>query len=126
MKNILSVVMLCLSLSACTSEIDSHVTQVGDMGAISITDLRSQLKNNLLVAQATLHNDDSSAVMGFYRCQFFDTNGMSLGQPQQWQPITVYPNEDQTLKCLSTQVEATNFKVEFSTDGANVSVQKAS
>ncbi len=104
--------------------LDQHMTRVGSMGDVSITDMRSQLRNKLLVAQVTFHNNDSDAVTGFYRCQFFDTNGMQLGQPQSWQPVTIYPNEDQSIKCQATQIEATNFKAEFSSDGKNVSVQK--
>lgn len=113
-----------LNLTGCSDTLDQHYTQVGDSDNITIIDLRSQLKNKLLVAQATFHNSDSDAVTGYYRCQFSDANGMRVGNSQTWQPITIYPNEDQVIKCLATDVEATNFKAEFSEDGQNISVQK--
>lgn len=124
MRKLVLLAAAMLSLTGCTNTLDQHVTEVGDSGSISITDMRSQVKNQLLVAQTTFHNSDSSPVTGYYRCQFFDTNGMSLGNPQQWQPVTIYPNEDQSINCLSTQLEATNFKIEFSKDGTNVLVTK--
>lgn len=125
MKRLLTLIITTplIFLAGCsTNTLDPHLNQVGDMGSISITDMRSQLKNRLLVAQIMLHNNSGSAITGFYRCQFLDTNKMMLGSPQQWQSVTIYPNEDQAVKCMATQLEATNFKVQFSTDGQNVSV----
>ena len=46
--------------------------------------------------------------------QFYDANKMQVGDPQQWQLVTIYPNEDQPVKCMATAVEATDFKIEFS------------
>ena len=124
-KLLLLVVALLGLISCSTNTLDPHMTQVGSTGSISIVDMRSQLTNKLLLAQVTFHNTASSAKTGFYRCQFFDANKMSLDSPQPWQPITIYPNEDQSIKCMATQLQATNFKVEFSADGRNVSVQKS-
>lgn len=121
---LLSVALLAL-VGCSTNTLDPHMTQVGSMSNISIMDMRSQLVNKLLLAQVTFHNRGSAAQTGFYRCQFFDGNKMSLGAPQPWQPVTIYPNEAQSIKCMATQLQATNFKVEFSADGRHVSVQKS-
>ena len=56
------------------------------------------------------------------RCQFSDANKMAVGDAEVWQPITIYNNEDQPIKCMATQLEATDFKVEFSADAKNVNV----
>ncbi len=119
-----SLILIALLITACSSNnIADHTTIIGRMDNISITDLRSAIgPNQLLVAQATFHNDGNNPQNGYYRCQFFDVNKMQVGDPQPWQLITIYPGEDQTVKCLASQLEATNFKVEFSADGKNVSV----
>jgi uncharacterized protein YcfL len=112
-------------LAACsTNTLDPHVTQVGRSGDLSIVDMRSQIGNNLLLAQTTFHNDGSSTKMGYYRCQFYDTNKMQVGSVQIWQPVTIYPNEDQVVMCRATQLEATDFRIEFSADGKNVTMAK--
>jgi uncharacterized protein YcfL len=120
----LTVIMaLCLALTACSNDtMDAHSAQVGRMGDMSIIDMRSAVVNNLLVAQATLQNGGNKPVTGYYRCSFFDANKMQVGDTQIWQATTIYPNDTQAIKCMATQLEATDFKVEFSADGKNVSV----
>ena len=123
MKKWLLAGLGALSLIGCSSnKISEHSVQVGSMGDISITDMRSARVNGLLVAQAKFHNSGSSSQTGFYRCQFSDANKMAVGDAEVWQPITIYNNEDQPIKCMATQLEATDFKVEFSADTKNVSV----
>ena len=118
-----AMICLCAALTACsTNTLDEHTAQVGKMGDMSIIDMRSALVSNLLVAQATLDNSGNKPVTGYYRCTFFDANKMQVGTAQIWQAVTIYPNDTQVVKCLATQLEATDFKVEFSADGKNVSV----
>lgn len=125
MKKFIVISSVLLALTACsTNTLDPRVTEVGRMGDLSIVDMRSQIVNNLLVAQTTFHNDGSSTKMGYYRCQFYDTNKMQVGMVQIWQPVTIYPNEDQVVVCRATQLEATDFRVEFSADGKNVLMSK--
>ena len=125
MKKLMILTFAILALTSCSNNtLDPHVTEVSKSGDVSIVDMRSAVVNNLLVAQTTFHNEGSSAKTGFYRCQFYDTNKMTVGTVQIWQPITIYPNEDQVVKCMANDVEATDFKVEFSADGNKVSVFK--
>lgn len=114
---------LMLSLVACsTNKISDHTVQVGDMGDVKITKMTSMRVNDLLVAQGYFHNTGSKAAQGYYRCQFFDANKMQVGDAQQWQLVTIYPNEDQPVKCMATELEATDFKIEFSNNASNVTV----
>lgn len=114
---------LVLSLAACSSnKISDHTVQVGDMGDVKITKMTSMRVNNLLVAQGYFHNTGSKAAQGYYRCQFFDANKMQVGDAQQWQLVTIYQNEDQPVKCMATDLEATDFKIEFSNNASNVTV----
>jgi uncharacterized protein YcfL len=127
MKKITLLCLFILGLTACSSNtLDQRVTRVGKEGDISITDLRSFVSptNNLLTAQGIFHNRGKKIQTGFYRCQFYDTNGMRAGDSQVWQPITIYPNADDAVRCVATQLEAVDFKIEFSTDGKNVSILK--
>lgn len=112
-------------LTACTSPLEQRLTNIVDPDDIEVTDLRSAVNTNkLLVAQITFHNTGRKAVTGFYRCQFYDPNKMTVGNPQVWQPITVYPNEHQVAKCMANDVEATDFRVEYSEDGNKVSLTR--
>lgn len=123
-KKLLILTISIGTLIGCASNSNARVTEVGSMGDISIVDksVKSQINvNHLLVAQAVFHNDSSKAITGFYRCKFFDSNKMQVGDEQIWQQITIYPNADQGAKCIATDVEATDFKFEFSADGKNVS-----
>lgn len=125
MKKFLTLTLLTVALASCsTDQISQHSVAIGKMGDMSITDMRSAVVNNLLMAQTTFHNDSNNPVNGFYRCQFYDANSMQVGDIQVWQPITIYAGEDQVIKCMATQIEATSFKVEFSADGKNVSFFK--
>lgn len=123
-KKLLIITLSIGTLIGCASNSNARVTQVGSMGDISIVDksVKSQVNvNHVLVAQAVFHNSDSKAVTGFYRCKFFDSNQMQVGEEQVWQSITIYPNADQGVKCIANDTEATDFKFEFSADGKNVS-----
>jgi uncharacterized protein YcfL len=113
-------------LVACSNNtLDPRLTEVSKSGDLSIIDMRSSIgPNNLLVTQTTFHNEGSRAVTGFYRCQFYDPNKMMVGSVQVWQPVTIYPNEDQVVRCNANDIQATDFKVEFSADGSKVSVFK--
>jgi uncharacterized protein YcfL len=125
MKKLVTIAFALLALTGCSSNtLDPHLTEVARSGDMSIVDMRSAVVNNLLVAQTTFHNDSKNTKTGFYRCQFYDPNKMMVGAVQIWQPVTIYPNEDQVVKCMATQVEATDFKVEFSEDGNKVSIYK--
>jgi uncharacterized protein YcfL len=125
MKKYLSAIFLVLTLSSCsTNKISEHSILMGDTSDITINDMRSSISNGLLLAQANFYNAKSSAVTGYYRCIFFDANKMTIGDPQIWQAVTIYPNETQSIKCAATDVEATSFKVEFSGDAKTVSVFK--
>lgn len=113
-----------VTIGCSTNRIKDHVTEVGDMGNVKITGMSSMKVNNLLVAQGYFHNTGSKAAQGYYRCQFYDANKMQVGEPEQWQLVTIYPNEDQAVKCMATQLEATDFKIEFSNNASNVTLYK--
>jgi hypothetical protein len=67
MKKIVLFSLAFLILSGCTQNtLDRHVIRVGKMGDISITDLRSALVNNLLVAQGTFYNMGSTSLAAHY------------------------------------------------------------
>jgi hypothetical protein len=124
-RRLFSTLSPLLFLTACTSPLEQRITTIVDPDDIEITDLRSAVgPNKLLVAQVTFHNTSRSAVTGFYRCQFYDPNKMTVGDPQVWQSITVYPNEHQVAKCMANHIEATDFRVEYSEDGNKVSVTR--
>jgi uncharacterized protein YcfL len=124
-KLIIGAIAATTLLAGCsTNRIKDHVVEVGNMGDVSITNMTSMRVNGLLVSQGYFHNDGSKAAQGYYRCQFYDANKMQVGDPQQWQLVTIYPKEDQAVKCMATQLEATDFKIEFSNDASNVTVYK--
>lgn len=114
---------LTLLTAGCATQYEGHLLEIGGRGSdVAIKDLRSAVSNGLLKAQITFENNGDDPITGFYRCQFQDPNGMSVGTTQIWQPVTIYPNGIQQATCMATEAEATDFKVEFSEDGSHVSV----
>lgn len=123
-KKFLAPLILLGLLFGCANEkIKDHVEVIGDdMGDVKIKDLRSMRINDLLTAQGTFFNTGSKPVQGYYRCKFLDTQNFQVGEDQTWQLLTIYPNQNQSFKCQSTHLEATNFKIEFSNNAKNVTV----
>ena len=120
-KLTIATLLATILISGCsTNKIKDHTVEVGDMGDVSITNMTSMRVNNLLVSQGYFHNSGKKPAQGYYRCQFYDANKMLVGDPQQWQLITIYQKEDQVVKCMATQLEATDFKIEFSNNASNV------
>lgn len=123
MKKLIITSLSLGMLFGCASSGNSKLTSIGSMGNIEIVQgsMRSiRNANGLITAQAVLHNNGSSTVSAFYRCKFFDTNQMQVGDDQVWMPVSIYQNSDQGIKCMANTAEATDFKFEFSADAKNV------
>lgn len=123
-KNFLAPLFLLGLLAGCATDlIKDHVEIIGDsLGDVEIRDMRSMRVNDLLVAQGTFFNTGKKAAQGYYRCKFLDTQDFQVGEDQTFQLITIYPNQGQKFKCQSTNLSATNFKIEFSNNAKNVTV----
>lgn len=113
-----------LLLTSCASEkIKDHVEIIGkELGDVKIQDLRSMRINDLLTAQGMFYNKGNKPVQGYYRCKFLDTNNFQVGADQTWQLVTIYPDQSQAFKCQAINLEATDFKIEFSNNAENVTV----
>lgn len=109
-------------LASCATGTNDRVVNVSSNPNVYVVagSVKSQRVNDLLKSQAVLHNSNRDVINGFYRCKFFDANGMQFGDDQIWQTVTLYPNADQTIGCKATDIEATDFKFEFSADGKTV------
>ncbi|MDD3265811.1 MAG: YcfL family protein [Burkholderiales bacterium] len=122
MKRIIIVLASVGLLASCATGTNDRVVNVSSNPNVFVVSgsVKSQRVNGLLKSQAVLHNSNRSAINGFYRCKFSDANGMQVGDDQIWQSVTLYPNADQTIGCRASDIEATDFKVEFSADGKTV------
>lgn len=122
MKKILIGLISLGFVVGCATGTNSRVVNVSSNPNVYVVagSVKSQLVNGLLHSQAVLHNSNRSAINGFYRCKFFDANGMQVGGDQIWQSVSLYPNADQTIGCKATETEITDFKFEFSADGVTV------
>jgi hypothetical protein len=126
MKQYIFAGTLIAMLTACsTPQIKNQVEIIGDdMGDVKITDLRSMKVNDLLFAEGKFTNNGSKAAQGYYRCKFLDANKFQVGEDQTWQLVTIYPNQTQGFKCKANNLEATDFKIEFSNNANNVTIYK--
>ncbi len=122
-KKLIVIGLSIVTLFGCASNQNPKINAVGSMGDISI--VPGSIKagpgiNSLLMAQAVLKNNGSKTITAFYRCKFFDLNGMQVGDDQVWQQITLYTKATQSVKCMATEKEAADFQLEFSANGSNV------
>ncbi len=122
MKKIIITIATILLLYGCaTNQFKNQFEVIGDnANNIEIKNLRSSRYNDLLIAQGMLYNDSNNTINGYYRCKFFDKDNFPINDDAPWELITIYSNQNKNFKCQATDINAVNFKVEFSDRVNNV------
>jgi len=93
--------------------IASKVDVFGDLGALSVTDLRASRRNNLLRVQATITNSSSRKTNFQYRFRWLDADGFVVGEPGVWKPEVVVGNGDRIIDAGALNFKASDFKLEL-------------
>lgn len=110
---------LILSLGGCAYNTgNDQVKLVGNARntqGIKVLDLHSAKKGELFQAQATLKNSDEySNAQIYYRCVYFDNQQFKIDTGGEWIPVLIYANQEEQVKCTTTNPEVASFKVELS------------
>lgn len=116
-----------LFIAGCsTNQVKNQV--IGNMGDVKVVRMTSMRVNDLLVAQGYFHNVGTKPAQGYYRCLFFDVNKLPIGEVAAWKFVTVNVTDDAygdtAVKCSASDVEAVDFKIEFSNTASTVTLYK--
>lgn len=93
--------------------IASKVDVLGDLGALSVADLRASRRNNLLRVQATITNSSSRKMDFQYRFRWLDADGFVVGEPGVWRPEIIAGNGDKVINAGALDFKAADFKLEL-------------
>ncbi len=106
--------------SACANNPNSQVNQIGskqNLRGINISNIQSRRVGNLYTARATIENTTQSTIQLYYRCVYFDQQMFQIDDDTPWQPLLIYANQVQQVKCDSTNSQINSFKVDISAAG---------
>ena len=107
-------VVYMLLISACSSvpTIKEMTVRMGDTESITIVDMRSVVRNNLLTAQVTLTNSSDSKLVA-YRFKWLGNNSLRVSDDEVWKPLTLGKGQTIDVIGIAPSPEVTDFKIEF-------------
>jgi uncharacterized protein YcfL len=88
----------------------------GDLQGLQVVDLRSQRRNDVLVVQAEVSNTDTKDIRLYYRFRWMDAAGMQVGDGEVWKPLVFLGKQSQMIKATGYGPQATDFKIEMSSE----------
>ncbi|MFZ6675288.1 YcfL family protein [Undibacterium sp. Xuan67W] len=88
----------------------------GELQGLQVVDLRSQRKNDVMVVQAEVTNTDVKDLRLYYRFRWTDAAGMQVGDGEVWKPMTFLGKQTQFIKSTAYGPQATDFKIEMSSE----------
>jgi Protein of unknown function (DUF1425) len=101
---------------AATEGIASKMIVRGDLNGLQVVDLRSQVRNEVIVVQAEVYNFFQSDARLFYRFRWIDAGGMQVGDGEVWKPLVFLGRQTQYLKGTAPGPKASDFFVEMSAE----------
>ncbi|MES2073654.1 MAG: YcfL family protein, partial [Pseudomonadota bacterium] len=88
----------------------------GDLQGLQVVDLRSQRRNDVMVVQAEVNNNDLRDLRLYYRFRWTDASGMQVGDGEVWKPVVFLGKQSQILKGTAYGPQAIDFKLEMSSE----------
>ncbi len=88
----------------------------GDLQGLQVVDLRSQRRNDVMVVQAEVNNNDARDLRLYYRFRWTDASGMQVGDGEVWKPMVFLGKQSQILKGTAYGPQAIDFKLEMSSE----------
>ena len=101
---------------AATEGIASKMIVRGDLNGLQVVDLRSQVRNEVIVVQAEVYNFYQSDARLYYRFRWIDTGGMQVGDGEVWKPLIFLGRQTQYLKGTAPGPKASDFFIEMSAE----------
>lgn len=101
---------------AATPGIAAKLIVRGDLQGIQVTDLRSQVRNDVIVVQAEIYNFSPYDANLYYRFRWTDSGGMQVGDGEVWKPVAVLGRQSKFLKGTAPGPKAADFLIEMSAE----------
>lgn len=126
MKKILVIIGAAFMVSCASNpnKIENQVATIGKPGDIEIQNLTNTKdigSGNMIVRWNFVATGDKPEQL-FWRCEFFDANGFSVGEPARYVEATVYPGQPVSKSCTYPSQQVTNFKISFQNIATNMTV----
>lgn len=102
--------------AAGSAGIASKLMVRGDLQGLQVFDLRSQVRNEVLVVQAEIHNHSSGDSQLYYRFRWVDSGGMQVGDGETWKPMVFLGRQTQFVKGIAPGPKAADFFLEMSAE----------
>lgn len=101
---------------AASSGIAAKLIVRGELQGLQVADLRSQRRNDVLVVQAEVINNDTRDLRLYYRFRWLDAGGMQVGDGEVWKPLVFLGKQSQFIKGTAYGPQAADFKIEMSAE----------
>lgn len=125
LKSLLFCCLLSVSSMAANADSGKAVTPAsvaaklslrGEANDVVVPEMRLVRRNDILVVQADLTNNNDSNRTVFYRFRWLDNSGSQVGDGESWKQITVMGRAMQTLKSVAPHASATDFRLEMNVE----------
>lgn len=122
-KLIITCIILFLSGCATNSnKIANQVNTIGKPGDVEIQNLtktKDIVTGNMIVRWNFIATGDKPEQV-FWRCEFVDANGFSVGDASRYIEATIYPNQPVSQTCTYPSNQVTDFKISFQNISTNM------
>ena len=88
----------------------------GEAQSVAVREMRIVRRNDVLLAQADLHNLGRSDRTVFYRFQWLDSIGSQIGDGESWKQLGLLGLGQQTVKSVAPSAAATDFRLEMNVE----------
>jgi uncharacterized protein YcfL len=88
----------------------------GNLQWLQVFDLRSQVRNDVIVAQAEIYNFSNLDTRLYYRFRWVDSAGMQVGDGETWKPLVFLGQQRQYIKGTAPGPKAADFYIEMSAE----------
>lgn len=88
----------------------------GDLHGLQVFDLRSQLRNDIMIVQAEIYNFGYGDARLYYRFRWIDAGGMQVGDGETWKPLIFLSQQSQFVKGTAPAAQAVDFLIELSAE----------
>ena len=125
MKKLLSGILTSLLLAACSSnpnQLKNQLNTIGKPGAVEISELKKvrDLNSESVTVAWNFNVTDDKPQQVYWRCDFFDANGLRVGEPERYQEATIYPDEATEASCKYDAKLVTDFKISIQNIATNI------
>lgn len=101
---------------AASAGIASKLSVRGSLQGLQVFDLRSQVRNEVIVVQAEIQNLIEGDSRLYYRFRWVDSGGMQVGDGEVWKPLLILGRQSQFIRGTAPGPKAVDFLLEMSAE----------